>query len=124
MAKPKRTRTITVDTLREALESIGWSLRGQGCEHYQIFNDYGNPTEFSFYKDEITLGESKGVFGKDGKDYGRNGHARFPVAVLTMEIESEPEHGGYPSVGLLFRGFTKGRNQTYISFYGVKKHEQ
>ena len=119
---------INAENLREALEEIGWSLRHRGCGHYQVYNDYNSPTQFWFYQSkngqngEITLGENKEAFGQDGKDYGKNGHARFPVEALTMRVNHWKEC--YPSVSILFRGFTKGKHQTYITFYGVKMNEE
>lgn len=127
--KSKIIPKINARNLTDALESIGWKLLPRGCGHYQIFNDYNKPTQFWFYQSvsggqtkELTLGECKEAFGRDGKNYGKNGSARFPVDALTMRID--PANGGYPAVSLLFRGFTKGNAQTYISFYGVKMSER
>lgn len=125
--KNRRVPDINVKNLREALEEIGWSLRHRGCGHYQIFNDYSNPTQFWFYQSEngesreFTLGENKEAFGHDGRNFGKNGAARFPVSALTMDIDDTI---GYASVSLLFCGFTKGKSQTYVSFYGVKMNEE
>jgi hypothetical protein len=53
---------MNTEILKQALESIGWSLRHCGCDEYIIVNNIGKETEIEVSTDRIRIMTRK-VFG-------------------------------------------------------------
>ena len=94
MSKPinKNTMEICKDIdlpkLKEFLEKLGWSIRDYGYGHFRIFNEYGKPTQWVFYRGILELddiGEFQ-PFGKTPEDYIHNGHFHLDLKLLEVVI--------------------------------------
>lgn len=120
--KPKTRiiRRITLEKLKLFLNLIEWDLRHYGCEHYRFINEYGKPTQWTYFNGRIELDDMGEFhsFGKAPEDYIHSGHFQITVDDFNLELSKSEENGGYDMLSIVPKKMDK--NKFFISFYNTK----
>jgi len=109
----KEKKTIVPDdfprtqTLESELHKIGFIIRNHGCNHFFIYNQYGNKTQFMVFDDRIRV---------ETQVFGAKGAGAISFNLRCCNIEYDKEH---QMVSVVMHD-DRGDGEVFVSFYGKK----